>query len=160
MHGASNVNLPAPVTRQIGWPHNAGRDAGTKEFAIPYAMIFVSYCAGILSGQYPSNTFLNSLVGLPVSSGRESIATLAVVLMEFRVPCPASHAIDKLGTDTISFDGQRVICIESIHVRDFLEIALYIFRHVRRFRKSLEDRLPHRLPHQANAIDIGGPLTR
>src|ERR1700694_1015685 len=97
MHGAPDIDRACAITGKFCWFQDSRRDDGSKQPAIPAAMVTLRHCTGILVGEDLTDAVFDELERLPVATGRQGIVMCPVALDRLRVPVAEADALDEVG---------------------------------------------------------------
>src|SRR5437868_5939835 len=123
-------------------------------------MVLVGYRAGIFSLQNAANAFLHLLIGLPVSTRSKRVSLLTVFLVTRRIPFPAAYPLYQSGAYSVAFNRQGMIGVQNVRFRDPLHIGIGVLGQSGGWGERFHRRFSHRLPHEANAIEVGRSFAR
>src|SRR6266852_971294 len=99
MHGAPDIDRACAITGKVCWFQDSRRDDGSKQLAIPAAMVTLRNCTSIRGGEDLTDALLDELERLPVATGRQGIVMSPVALECLRVPVAEADALDEIGAD-------------------------------------------------------------
>src|SRR3990170_8745080 len=151
---ALDIDLVTTVPCEVGCADDSGGYTRSEEFPVPVAMVSINDYARTLATEHLAYAFPDSLIGLPITTRRKRVAVFPVIVVIIRVPRAGAHALDEGRTYPVSFDRQRMVGVGNIAVFNGLHIGIDVADCPRCGGEHLHHRLPHLLPHQANAVNV------
>ena len=159
MHRALDVDGDVPVAGEVGRLREAGGHARREQLAVPDPVVRLGDRAGRLAVEHAAEAGEHGLVRLPVAAGGERVAVRPVFRAAVGVPVAAPHPVDQGRADLVALDGERMVGVRRVDVRDVGEHGVDVGGAAGRRRKAVEDAPPHGVPRQAQAPDdrVGVP---
>jgi hypothetical protein len=101
---APDIDLVTAVTCEVGGADNSGSYTRCKELPVPVGMVSIDDRARVVPTKHLTHAFPHSLIGLPITAGRQRVAGFPVIFVMVGVPRAGANALEKCRTDPVSFD--------------------------------------------------------
>lgn len=106
MTGVAKEDRLLAIASEVSRAHEASRDGGLKEFAIPASVRLAKNRPRRMAGEESQEIRAHELEGLPITACGEGVAVGTVCFIEHRLPLASPYPADELGGNLIALDGK------------------------------------------------------